>query len=172
MSPNHTSKTQLAGWKQSTQEIFDTYNASPRGQSKPEDPCTLASRITGTLSDHAADQQKLGGLVKEWKVGCDRELHGEHAMASMDPAELLLVALEETAALVQEKGSHAAWAVADGDALQANGEAVRAAVIRWLGDQAYLALLHPVRPTSEPPLPTYEPPYELPVSDSIPTPSI
>ncbi|EIW52098.1 uncharacterized protein TRAVEDRAFT_54073 [Trametes versicolor FP-101664 SS1] len=33
-------------------------------------------------------------------------------------------------------------------------------------------VLHPVRPTSEPPVPTYEPPYELPVSDPIPTSSI
>ncbi|KAG1846434.1 hypothetical protein F4604DRAFT_1884162 [Suillus subluteus] len=67
---NHTSKTQLHGWKNQAAEMYSTYN-------------------DGMLTDHAEDQKKLVRLFAEWKRECKREVRGKKALARLPPADVV-----------------------------------------------------------------------------------
>ncbi|KAJ7761749.1 hypothetical protein B0H16DRAFT_1688378 [Mycena metata] len=80
-APSHTSEEQMAGWLKLIQEMYEAYNESPIGREHPEDFRTFFIKITGMMTDHAADQKKLRGMFKELKKRLDRELRGEPAWA-------------------------------------------------------------------------------------------
>lgn len=73
----------------STQNIFDTYNASPRGQRNPGDARTFPAKITEMMADHAEDQKWLACLINKWKMSSDHEIQGEHTFASLIPDKMV-----------------------------------------------------------------------------------
>ncbi|KAG1864739.1 hypothetical protein DFJ58DRAFT_724711 [Suillus subalutaceus] len=68
---NHTSETQLQGWKDVIHEMCTVYNECMVGATAGvADPRELVTKVKGMLTDHAEDQKKLVHLFREWK-----ELH-------------------------------------------------------------------------------------------------
>ncbi|KAM5530155.1 hypothetical protein V8D89_016178 [Ganoderma adspersum] len=66
---NHTSETQVEGWKTKFQKLVDAYNKSPLAQrlkvSLTVEDCAI--KLKGVGGDHAADQLKTTRLLGEWK---------------------------------------------------------------------------------------------------------
>ncbi|OJT11000.1 hypothetical protein TRAPUB_12483, partial [Trametes pubescens] len=139
-APNHTSETQLAGWKGLAKQYFDVYNESPRGKANPQDPRSFPAKITGVLTDHAADQHLLSNILQGWKINTDRELHGEQALASLTPGELLPTLAEETASAVERAGGAEAWAQLTLEELEQRNHELQKTIINRLGEEAYQAL--------------------------------
>ncbi|KDQ13332.1 hypothetical protein BOTBODRAFT_175645 [Botryobasidium botryosum FD-172 SS1] len=79
---NHTSETQLQGWKDTIDSYFSMYNASPFGDEDPLNVRDFARTTTGMSTNHAEDQKKQFRLFEEWKSLCEREKHGEEALCS------------------------------------------------------------------------------------------
>ncbi|KAG1805530.1 uncharacterized protein BJ212DRAFT_1303991 [Suillus subaureus] len=67
---NHTSETQLQGWKHQATEMYSTYN-DVMGGHNAADIQDFAPKVKGMLTDHAEDQKKLVHLFAEWKQECD-----------------------------------------------------------------------------------------------------
>ncbi|KAH9857367.1 hypothetical protein C2E23DRAFT_720354 [Lenzites betulinus] len=139
-APNHTSDTQLHGWKTHTQEIFDTYNESPRGLENPLDIRSFLQKVHGMLTDHAEDQKRLKKLFEEWRHCTDRELRGERAMAEIAPLDLLPILAEEAAAAVERAGGAESWAQLTAEELEDVNLGIRQAVISRLGEATYQSL--------------------------------
>ncbi|KAG1853184.1 hypothetical protein DFJ58DRAFT_728297 [Suillus subalutaceus] len=64
---NHTSETQLQGWKDVLHDMCDTYNTCMAGEKAVADPREVVSKVKGMLTDHAEDQKKLVRLFSDWK---------------------------------------------------------------------------------------------------------
>ncbi|KAG2125847.1 hypothetical protein BD769DRAFT_1388296 [Suillus cothurnatus] len=72
---NHTSKTQLQGWKDMIHEMCTMYNECMVGSmAGVADPRELVTKVKGMLTDHTEDQKKLICLFREWKEACVREV--------------------------------------------------------------------------------------------------
>ncbi|KAG2126403.1 hypothetical protein BD769DRAFT_1668415 [Suillus cothurnatus] len=72
---NHTSKTQLQGWKDVIHEMCTMYNECMVGATAGvTDPRELVTKVKGMLTDHAEDQKKLIHLFREWKEVYEREV--------------------------------------------------------------------------------------------------
>ncbi|KAJ7703412.1 hypothetical protein B0H16DRAFT_1347152 [Mycena metata] len=108
-APNHTSEEQMAGWMALIKEMYTAYNASPLGRQHPEDFRTFYIKITGMMTDHAADQKKLRALFLEMKKRMDLEIRGERALLCLSAPKLLDVIYEITDAKIQAVGGMAAW---------------------------------------------------------------
>jgi len=82
---DHTAATQVEGFKKRIQELCDDYNASPLGAEHCFDSWRIWQKMTGYLSDHAADQKKVFRELDTYHRECNLELLGEVAMALEDP---------------------------------------------------------------------------------------
>ncbi|KAI0313246.1 hypothetical protein OF83DRAFT_1065825 [Amylostereum chailletii] len=141
-SVNHTSEAQVSGWKETAQDIGMTYSDSPlakrNGQLMVSDD--LIQRAAAVNTDHAPDQRKMVGGLKEWKE--------EAAQAALGTAQLrnsylffvpiIAGAVEEK---IKEAGGPDAW-----DTLSPTEQAARdAAMMRKLsvriGKNAFAHLL-------------------------------
>ncbi|KAG2122911.1 hypothetical protein DEU56DRAFT_760188 [Suillus clintonianus] len=98
---NHTSETQLQGWKHQANEMYSTYN-DVMGGHNTADIRDFAPKVKGMLTDHAEDQKKLTeGGYQQWDLLSpdERQLHfskairqlrmtfGEKEFASLSSAE-------------------------------------------------------------------------------------
>lgn len=82
---DHTSETQVNGWKQKMEEISEVYNGSPLARRthatlKPDD---LVLKLHGMNGDHAEDQKKTFRLMGEWKDKATYQSLGEQELLSM-----------------------------------------------------------------------------------------
>ena len=68
---NHTTNTQLEGWKQTFSHLCDDFNRSHLGRIVPADPTKLWAMVKGYLSDHSSDQKKLSAMLEEYWQECD-----------------------------------------------------------------------------------------------------
>ncbi|KAH7903901.1 hypothetical protein BJ138DRAFT_1188323 [Hygrophoropsis aurantiaca] len=68
-SVNHSSETQLNGWKDKVGDLVDLYNESPLAQRTRSKltPLEFTRKVKGVNGDHAADQLKTFGLISDWK---------------------------------------------------------------------------------------------------------
>ncbi|KAJ8481993.1 hypothetical protein ONZ51_g5623 [Trametes cubensis] len=139
-SHNHTSQSQLTGWKSRVQSVLDTYNASPLGCDEPLDTKTFLQKVYGMLTDHAEDQKCLKRLFSEWKRQVDREVRGERAMAELAPLDLLPILAEEVSAAMDNAGGTEAWSMLTNEELDEANMAIRQSVITRLGEASYAAL--------------------------------
>ncbi|KAI0738461.1 hypothetical protein C8Q80DRAFT_1113708 [Daedaleopsis nitida] len=137
---NHTSETQLAGWKDIVTDLYDTYNASPRGQLTPADPRNFTAKMRGFNTDHAEDQKKTFRLMEQWKEEQDREVRGQRAMADLTSDELLYVLAEETAAVAMNLGGIQVWETLSPEVRAEHHDAIIRATRRKLGEAAFAAL--------------------------------
>ncbi|KAJ7670665.1 hypothetical protein DFH06DRAFT_1369651 [Mycena polygramma] len=108
---DHTTETQIQGWKDINAEIHEVYNSTV-GADAPVDPDTLPARATGYNGDHAADQKKLGrGIGGEdgWKQQCDRKLRGEKELKSWHQDDLLPFIMRAAARKIESAGGMEAF---------------------------------------------------------------
>ena len=134
---NHTSESQLQGWKETLLDLYTTYNASPQGAEKPASLMEFTARMTGLNTDHAEDQKKLFCLMREWKLSCDWEVRGVAAMSAAVPSELISVLMEENEMKLAAAGGIVGWdglSMEDQDAR--DREVCQAITIRF-GKQVY-----------------------------------
>ncbi|KAF7349788.1 hypothetical protein MVEN_01278800 [Mycena venus] len=75
----------------------------------PEDFRTFFIKITGMMTDDAADQKKLRALFHEMKKRMDREIRGERALLCLTAPKLLDVIYEITEDKIRGAGGMAAW---------------------------------------------------------------
>ena len=100
---------QLQGWQKLVRELYDIYNASPRGQDNPTDARQFTDKLRGMNTDHAEDQKKLHRLTAEWKARNDREVRGDHALAELPTDSMLCLVTEEMERAVSSAGGVNAW---------------------------------------------------------------
>lgn len=148
-APNHTSETQLDGWKTSTSFLYEIYNSSPRGQISPEDARTFATKISGVMSDHAEDQKKLVRLIGEWKRRNDRTLRGERALKFLTLAELLPILVEETNTAMEKIGGASEWANLTPEGRTEHNRTITDSLISRIGQEALDSLPEDERALAE-----------------------
>ena len=137
---NHTSDSQATGWKKEWDEALSAYNRSPLGQKAKVNPLDFGRKLTGMVTDHAPDQLKLAGLLREWKVECDREMRGYQASLSVPVDDLVAMVTEENEMMMRNVGGLEGWSrlipKVQGDLAEG---VLRQCRIR-LGEQVYQAL--------------------------------
>jgi hypothetical protein len=106
---DHKSETQLQGWKDLVERMYQVYNRSPLGQQKPLNKLKFARLVAGMSTDHAEDQKKLFRLFEAWKVSCEREMRGEEALLSASLTEIIPLLWKETRKNIEDMGGMAAW---------------------------------------------------------------
>ncbi|RDX55446.1 hypothetical protein OH76DRAFT_1452442 [Lentinus brumalis] len=114
-SVDHTSETQLHGWKAKLHNLTVTYSASPfaRRNRNVLDVLECVVKLKGAGGDHAADQLKTVQLLITWKreMTClllARTFLGSGATPSPQMSELIL---RSTAASVDAVGGGGCWAI-------------------------------------------------------------
>ncbi|PBK91256.1 hypothetical protein ARMGADRAFT_932911 [Armillaria gallica] len=115
MAVNHTSQTQLDGWIELIEELYELFRESEfcTGEADAQDFWTT---VTGMHTDHAEDQKKLFRLLKEWKQHCDREKRGEHTVLGMNSVELLSLLFKVSQEAITKAGGIQLWeALSDAD---------------------------------------------------------
>ncbi|KAI0066539.1 hypothetical protein BV25DRAFT_1868215 [Artomyces pyxidatus] len=137
---DHTSESQLNGWKQSFMDICALYNSSPLGKCTPLDLAHVAARLKGLMSDHAEDQKKLFRLLEEWKIRIDRVSRGEEAVLAMSPPELVHTIYRANEMKIAEAGGIAAWDALSAAQQKAQNNHVWEQIYMALGSDAYAAL--------------------------------
>jgi len=70
---NHTTATQLEGWKDLLTHFCVEYNRHPDTKCVV-DPATIWQKLRGYLGDHAADQKKLSGQLEAYHRECNHEV--------------------------------------------------------------------------------------------------
>ena len=65
---NHSSETQLDGWKEMITHMYSIYNEC---FGNTTDWREFLERAKGMLTDHAEDQKKLVHLFMAWKQACE-----------------------------------------------------------------------------------------------------
>ncbi|KIJ38351.1 hypothetical protein M422DRAFT_259003 [Sphaerobolus stellatus SS14] len=106
---NHTAETQLAGLQLQIKDIYETHNSSLKAGESKMDSQTFAMKLTGAVTDHAADQKKLVRLLKEWKKSSNREFRGEQKIISKSPDEMIRIVLLTSKRTVDKAGGCAKW---------------------------------------------------------------
>jgi hypothetical protein len=137
---SHTSDSQAAGWRKEWDEALSTYNRSPLGREAKVNPLDFGRKLTGMVTDHAADQQRLAGLLREWKVECDREMRGYQASLLVPADDLVALVVAENEKMMEKVGGLGVWSqLAPEVRDELAGEVLRQCRIR-LGEQAYQEL--------------------------------
>jgi len=139
---NHTTTTQLEGWKDSLYEFCASNNNHPDAKCIV-DPASIWQRVRGYLGDHAADQKKLSGMLETYRRECDREVCGEDALFSDDPedeAERERLLDEKSSEMVENAGGKECWvSLPPAERLRQKREMIREVQIA-LGERAYQRL--------------------------------
>ena len=136
---NHTTATQVQGWKDTILEYCTDFNGHPDSKCIV-DPASVWQLACGYLGDHAADQKKLSSALEAYQRECDREVRGEDALLSDDPQDeaernrLFDAKLKET---FEKAGGKESWvSLPPAERLKWEKEVVREVQIA-LGEQAY-----------------------------------
>ena len=139
---NHTTATQLEGWKDLLTRFCVEYNKHPDAKCAV-DPVIIWQKLRGYLGDHAADQKKLSGQVEAYCQECDREVRGEEALLSDDPqdeAERNQLLDEKAKEMIEKAGGKEHWAsLPRVERLKQEKEVIRQVQIE-LGERAYQQL--------------------------------
>ncbi|KAF9237833.1 hypothetical protein BU15DRAFT_62857 [Melanogaster broomeanus] len=103
---NHTSDTQLNGWKDLINQMYTVYNEC---MGTALDWREFVEKVKGMLTDHAEDQKKLVRLFLEWKQTCEREVCGERALATLPPDDITAYAWKMMQGILQDAGGPEGW---------------------------------------------------------------
>ncbi|KAF9233214.1 hypothetical protein BU15DRAFT_54211 [Melanogaster broomeanus] len=108
---NHTSDTQLEGWKELINRMCTVYDAcmAASGQEKTMNPLELVAKVKGFLTDHAEDQKKLVRLFIEWKEACEREVRGRRAISVLPPNDVATLLWQVMDGAVGGAGGPEGW---------------------------------------------------------------
>ncbi|TFY77504.1 hypothetical protein EWM64_g6509 [Hericium alpestre] len=111
---DHTSETQVAGWKEHANDMSELLNASPLAQRegvefKPDD---FTCKIKGMHGDHASDQLKTAHAIEAWKASVTHMDLGWARMSEMPSEELNRISAKAIAKKVEAIGKNA-WLLLD-----------------------------------------------------------
>ena len=136
---NHTTNTQLEGWKDIIDNFCVSYNTNPDAKCSI-DPASIWQRVHGYLGDHAADQKKLSSKLEAFRQECDQEVRGKEALVSddlQDDAEWDSVFDEKLEEMFEKAGGQEQWAsLSPGEHHRSEKEMIQQVQIT-LGEQAY-----------------------------------
>ncbi|KAF8193696.1 hypothetical protein BJ912DRAFT_1091697 [Pholiota molesta] len=137
---DHTSATQVQGWKDSNQALHDVYNESPRGLEKHINPTEAPSKYTGYNGDHAADQKKAASMIEAWMIESDRIVRGEAAMKTWSADALLALLVEESQNKINRAGGLDAFNALPMDDQAVQNKATFSAVCFRIGETAFSSM--------------------------------
>jgi hypothetical protein len=109
---DHTAATQVDSFKRWIRQFCNNYNASPFGTKHYFDPWKIWKKMTGYLSDHAADQKKVLWELTKYHSESDLKLWGEVAMFLEDPdmeLEIEQILDEKGEGMFREVGGVKCW---------------------------------------------------------------
>lgn len=86
---NHTAQVQRNGWVTVLDICCDVLNRSPLGTGSRVSSQTVARKLRGVLTDHAADRKRLLDLIRQWKQTCDRQTRALPVLKNMSTEEQL-----------------------------------------------------------------------------------
>ncbi|KAI5833286.1 hypothetical protein K523DRAFT_413413 [Schizophyllum commune Tattone D] len=139
MAVNHTSETQLNGWTDLVEDIYDIgRELFGYGSDGAREWREFWNKLTGMMSDHAEDQKKLFRLLKAFKERIEREKRGERWVHETLGANGLLVCLTSISqGLVQDAGGIAAWEALTADVRSARYADARRHFFHEVGEAAF-----------------------------------
>ncbi|KAF8150813.1 hypothetical protein B0H34DRAFT_678577 [Crassisporium funariophilum] len=105
LAKDHTSTTQVQGWKDSNQALHNVYNKSPCGLENHINPTKASSKYMGYDGDHAADQKKAASMIKAWMIESNRIVHSKAAMKTWSAAAPLALLVKESQNKINCAGS-------------------------------------------------------------------
>jgi hypothetical protein len=136
---DHSSQTQVEGWKHKLQEKLDIYSQSPLAR-RSQVTLKLAdffSRLQGMNGDHAKDQKKLASLLKEMKAYFMHQELGEERLLDMEISDINELLTRANNQKIAEAGGPEKWdALSKADQLEADATMMSAVVLK-LGSEAY-----------------------------------
>ena len=139
---NHTTATQLEGWKTLITDFCVEHNGHPDAKCFV-DPASVWQQVRSYLGDHAADQKKLSRMLEAHRQDCDREVRGEDALLSDDPqdeVERNRLLDEKSKEMLEKAGGKEFWVLlSPAERLEQEREVIREVQIA-LGEQAYQRL--------------------------------
>ena len=137
---NHTTPTQLAGWKTVVDQLCTTFNDSSLGKDQPINPLKIWQKLTGYFSDHSSDQKKLSSGLEDMHRNADRELRGRAALLS-EPLDKTLEVLDTKGKEMMVKvGGYERWrTLSEVEQAELGQKLVRDTNIH-LGEEAYQRL--------------------------------
>ncbi|CDO75906.1 hypothetical protein BN946_scf184768.g8 [Trametes cinnabarina] len=126
-SPDHTSESQVRGWKKKLTSVTTAFNQSPLARRAGETISVedTVMKLSGMGGDHAADQLKTTNLIETWKKDITHLVLGrDHLHENLDsPASLSTLGrlLQHAAAsAVSIAGGGTAWAALPADVQMAS----------------------------------------------------
>ncbi|KAG1878590.1 hypothetical protein C8R48DRAFT_589777, partial [Suillus tomentosus] len=117
-SVDHTSKTQLDGWKTEISCLSSAFKSSPLAKRAglTLDVNDFLRKVKGMHSDHANDQKKTYRLWQEWKHQVICSSYGTEKIERMkedSPVELLVLLSKATSCLIEHIGGGDRWDAMD-----------------------------------------------------------
>ncbi|KAG1818074.1 uncharacterized protein BJ212DRAFT_1298923 [Suillus subaureus] len=136
---NHTSETQLQGWKHQATEMYSTYNDVMEGHDAA-DIQDFAPKVKGILTDHAEDQKKLVCLFAEWKQECKQEVHGEKALTCLPLADVIHLLSEMMENVIETVGGYQQWDLLSPDEWQLHSSKAIHQLCMTFGEKEFASL--------------------------------
>ena len=139
---DHSSQTQLDGWKKKLNSLQELYNQSPLSH---RSGVTLAlsdifAKLKGISSDHAKDQKKLAALLEETKQFFLKQTLGKERLLGMNTSQFLELLMKVNEKLVIKVGGQQKWnTLSETERLAAEAECLSEAVLE-IGTEAYSQL--------------------------------
>ncbi|KAG2097956.1 uncharacterized protein F5147DRAFT_747409 [Suillus discolor] len=134
---NHTSETQLQGWKDTADEMYAAYNEC---MDHSQDPQEFAVKSKGMLTDHAEDQKKLVWLFMEWKRMCEREVRGKRALVSLPTDDITCIIDRMMECIIAAAGGVNGWDALSLDEQHRHTKAAHQQLHVHVGEQHFAAL--------------------------------
>ncbi|KAG2337689.1 hypothetical protein BDR05DRAFT_1004857 [Suillus weaverae] len=119
-SINHTSETQISGWKEEISHLSSTFSQSPFAKCSglSLDIDSFLKKLKGMHTDHASDQKKTCRLWKEWKHRVICASYGFEHIEKMKcdaPIDLCAILLQATQEIINSLGGSKKWDALDVD---------------------------------------------------------
>ncbi|KAF7972903.1 hypothetical protein HWV62_16626 [Athelia sp. TMB] len=110
-SVDHTSETQVEGWKNRINSLADLFNCSPLAQRHNQSLFSpeFARKLKGMNGDHAADQKKTFSLMGAWKRRMTLLDLGSSKLQSAPVPEIVELVNLAHAAKIADAGGAEAW---------------------------------------------------------------
>jgi len=141
-APNHTSETQVKGWKEVLIEIVEIFMNSPLAKSAHLQMSLkqFLQKLKGMNSDHAEDQKKAFRLFEKLKRDVAMEALGAKEMTEMQTNEFNNILSKQRADLINNCGGEAAWdALTEGEQTEKLTELLQEISIE-IGERAWVDL--------------------------------
>ena len=137
---NHTSETQLTGWKNTFQNLVTLYNSSPMAKGRLLQLEDFANKLTGMNTDHAEDQKKLFRLLESWKRTIFTISQGKEAILRTPPSDLLFMLANKQESQISHLGGLQVWnSLSESDQNRINNE-IYQTICQRLGEDVFQTL--------------------------------